>query len=159
MDVVDWIRNLNLLIHIGAGLFWLGWMVFIFLFLMPVLREQFLGNPERILDPLTKRIRRIVFWLILLIVGTGLVNVYFTRLYKTEILLETDYGHRFLVKLGAALILFSVYAVAPRLTGGTSEIGTEAEENSNSGNNTIMITLHLIAFLSGLIAAFIGLTL
>jgi len=94
-------------------MFWLGWMVFIFALLNPVLGDHLSAPTRKILDPLKKRIRNVVFWMIWILVGTGAVNVYFTGLYRTEILLGTAYGHRFLVKLGAALLLFLAYALIP----------------------------------------------
>lgn len=148
-----WLHYTILLLHVGAGLFWLGWMVFIFFLLTPVLREKVPDRIQAILPALKRRIRRVVFWLILIIVATGLHNVYFNNLYRPDRLFRTDYGHRFLIKLGAAMVLFSVYALAPYLTGGASD------GNSTSTNNTMMVFLHVIAFSTGTLAAFLGLTL
>lgn len=131
----------------------MGWMVFIFFLMVPVLRERVPDRVESILPALKGRIRRVVFWLILLIVITGAHNVYYHGLYRSDVLLETGYGQRFLVKLGAALVLFGVYFSAPYLTTRTSG------ENQTSGSNRIVLVLHVIAFSAGMLAAFLGLSL
>lgn len=150
MTTGEWIHYLVLLVHVFAGVFWLGWMVFIFFLLSPVLREEIPERARGLLTSLKERIRKVVFWLILIILATGLHNAYYNGLHRFEYLFGTDYGHRFLMKLVAVLILFSVYFTAPYLTSGTE---------SDSEPVTMIVVLHVLAFGSGTVAAFIGLTL
>lgn len=128
-------------------------MVFIFFLLNPVLREKVPDQVREILPALKQRIRRVVFWLILILVATGLHNAYFNDLYRPDRLFGSAYGQRFLVKLGAAIVLFSVYVLAPYLTGEDNPKGTE------DGSETMMVALHVIAFSAGTLAAFLGFTL
>jgi putative copper export protein len=148
-----WFHHFVLLLHISAGLFWMGWIVFIFFLMVPVLRDRVPERVQSILPALKSRIRRVVFWLIMLIVITGVHNVYYHGLYRSDVLLETAYGQRFLVKIGAALVLFGVYFSAPHLTNHTSG------EDEKSGSNRIVLVLHVIAFSAGMLAAFLGLSL
>lgn len=144
-----WFHHFVLLVHISAGLFWMGWMVFIFFLLVPVLRDRIPEQVQSILPTLKGRIRRVVFWLILLIVATGIHNVYYHGFYRHEVLMNTAQGQRFLVKLGAALTLFGIYFSAPYLTNFDDEEST----------NRMVAILHLIAFSAGMTAAFLGLSL
>jgi uncharacterized membrane protein len=111
-----WFHYFVLLLHISAGLFWMGWIVFNFFLMVPVLRNRIPDQVQSFLSVLKLRIRSVVFWLILFLVVTGIHNVYYHGLYQHEDLMSTDQGHRFLVKLGAALVLFAVYFSAPYLT-------------------------------------------
>jgi putative copper export protein len=155
-----WMHHIITLIHICAALFWMGWIVFIFLLLMPVVKRNIPAAVQELMPPLKQRVRTVVFWLILLIVATGLYNMYYRGLFDTQVLWNSAYGHRFLVKLGAALILFSVYFAAPYLTGGPSSGADEGccdEEESSS--MPVGLLLHVIAFTSGMVAALIGISL
>lgn len=145
-----WFHHFTVLLHASAGLFWMGWIVFIFFLLIPTLQERIPDEIRRILPALKHRIRRVVFWMILVILVTGSHNVYYTGLYQPDVLLGTGLGHRFLVKLGAALVLFSVYLIAPHLTG-----GSDGPESSN----WMMVVLHVLAFSAGMTAALLGFSL
>jgi len=147
-----WFHNFVVLLHICAGLFWMGWIVFIFFLMVPVLRQQIPGHVETILPELKRRIRRVVFWLIMLIVASGLHNTYYNGLYHWDVLTDSAYGHRFLVKVGATLVLFGVYFTAPYLT------SLPADENKRQTKYVVGV-LHVIAFSAGILAAFLGLGL
>jgi len=156
-----WFHHVVLLIHICAGLFWLGWMVFIFFLLSPVLKETVPDRIHAVMPRLKSRIRSVVFWLIVLIVLTGTYNVYYNGLYRMDLLINTSYGHRFLIKLGAAGVLFGVYGVAPYLTGQSSDKQSNDPQQDTSPNptKTVTVILHVIAFVAGLIAALLGISL
>lgn len=145
-----WVHNIVVLLHASAGLFWMGWIVFIFFLLMPTLRNMIPEDVQNILPALKQRIRRVVFWMILLIVVTGLHNVYYTGLYQWDVLFGSAVGHRFLVKLGSALVLFSVYVAAPYLTGGSGR---------KSSPGWMVGVLHVLAFSAGMTAALLGISL
>lgn len=156
-----WVHHVITLIHICAALFWMGWIVFIFVLLMPVVQRNIPSAVEKLMPALKQRVRRVVFWLILLIAATGLYNMYYRGLFDTEVLLYSAYGRRFLLKLGAALILFSVYVAAPYLTGGKASGAEEGccDQDEDSSGNMVGVVLHIIAFASGMVAALIGISL
>ncbi len=156
-----WLHHVVTLLHICAGLFWLGWIVFIFFLLIPVVREQVPEAVDRIMPALKRRVRRFVFWMILLIAGTGVYNMHYRGLLDPDVLLGSAYGHRFLIKLGAALLLFGIYFAAPYLLGG--EPGDEGDDkdcgHAGDGPDVTGLVLHAIAMVSGLVAALIGISL
>lgn len=156
-----WLHYCIVLLHISAGLFWMGWIVFMFFLLTPVLRRVVPERLREIQPVLERRVRKVVFWLILLIVATGLHNMYFTHLYDIRILLHTSLGHRFLMKLGAALVLFTIYFAAPFLTGRYdrgSGNPTCCEDTSRRGQ-VVKLVLHIVAFAAGMMAALIGVSM
>lgn len=156
-----WIHYVVKLIHISAGLFWLGWIVFIFFMLVPVLGRVVPEQAQQILPVLQKRVRKVVFWIIILIVVTGLHNMHFRNLYDTDMLLHTSYGNQFLVKLGAALLLFTIYFAAPFLTGmgGHNAMNRSCCEDDSRRAQVISLVLHALAFTAGMTAVLIGVTL
>ncbi|MFB6344200.1 MAG: hypothetical protein ABEK50_00300 [bacterium] len=155
-----WLHHVNVLLHICAGLFWMGWIVFIFLLLIPTLRSTVSNGVEEVLPVLKTKIRRVVFWLIVVITITGIHNVFYTGLYRWRILTGTEYGQRFLIKLGAALVLFSVYAIAPYLTSKPENTsGSESCSSDGSGRSFVMVMLHVVAFSAGITAALLGISL
>ncbi len=155
-----WVHHVITLIHICAALFWMGWIVFIFLLLVPVVKRNIPSVMQELMPALKQRVRKAVFWLILLIVGTGLYNMHYRGLFDTQVLLDSAYGRRFLLKLGAALILFSVYFAAPVLTGGPASGGEEGCcEGDDSASGMVGLLLHVVAFTSGMVAALIGISL
>jgi putative copper export protein len=156
-----WLHYWIVLLHISAGLFWMGWIVFMFLLLIPVLQRLVPERLREIQPTLERRVRKVVFWLILLIVATGLHNIYFTQLYDTRILLHTAYGHRFLIKLGAALVLFAIYFAAPFLTGmrGHASGNPSCCESTTRQARVVKLALHVVALVAGMTAALIGVSL
>lgn len=155
-----WVHYTLTLIHICAALFWMGWIVFIFLLLMPVVKRTVPSAVEDLMPALKRRVRKVVFVLILLIVATGLHNMYYRGLFDTDVLLNSAYGRRFLVKLGAALILFGVYFAAPVLTGGPASGAEEGCcDHEEASANRVGLVLHVVAFTSGMVAALIGVSL
>lgn len=151
-----WLQQLVLLVHISAALFWLGWMVFIFFILFPVLKQVAPEHFEGIKSNVQQRTRQFVFWIIVIIVITGLYNMGAVGLFDVEILLETHYGHRFLIKLMAALTLFGVYFLAPVIMNHGNDEGCG---RSNGAPPVVGVILHIIAFGAGLTAAYLGLGL
>lgn len=154
---IPWLRQLVLLVHICAALFWLGWMGFIFSILFPVLKRTVPEKFSDIRNKIQARTRSFVGWMIVIIIATGLYNMGAVGLYDTNVLLNTAYGHRFLWKLGGASVLFGVYLCAPLIMshGGDEGCG----DGETSGHPALGIALHVIAFTAGLTAAYLGLGL
>src|SRR5699024_1315699 len=91
-------------IHIFAAVFWLGWMVFIFFILRPVASRIDGVDVFSFMVPIRRRVRKVVFWLIPVILLTGLYNMGYRGLLDGQMLFETSVGTRMLWKLGAAAI-------------------------------------------------------
>lgn len=150
------VRSLVKLIHVSAGLFWLGWIVFIFTLLIPVLRRVIPDRVREVMPRLKQRIRKVVLGIIALIVLTGLYNMAYRDLFRWEVLEGTGYGRLFLVKLTAAALLFFVYFIAPYATGARRSETCSVREPAASWIGAV---LHVIAFASGMTAAYIGIHL
>lgn len=152
-------------VHIFAGVFWLGWMVFMFAILRPVVERVAPDRAVRLQAEIQQRIRRVVFWLIPTLVATGLYNMAFHGLLDWTLLWNTSRGNRMLLKLGAAGVLFGVYYTAPFLLR-ASHARHENPESSHDpadchGNPDPLIQktsaiLHILAFASGVTAAYLG---
>lgn len=152
------------LVHILAAVFWLGWMVFMFGILRPVLGRLVPESAADIQGALQERIRAVVFWLIPLILATGLYNMAYRGLLEPDLLFGTDLGRRMLVKLGAATVIFSVYYLAPILIRRARKTSEDDASSQCHGSPEplvmrVSIVLHLCAFGAGLTAAFLGLTI
>lgn len=156
-----WVHNLVIFVHITAAMFWLGWIVFIFMFMVPSIRSVMPDTLGQIQPIIQKKVRRVVFWLIIVITATGLHNMHYRNLFDPEVLFGTQYGTRFLIKLGAALIMFAVYFSAPAIMRKTANLGnvdTCCNQGSAIGRR-IGVILHVIAFTCGMVAAFTGVSL
>lgn len=148
-------------IHIFAGVFWLGWMFLLFLILRPVATKITSGNPGEIMKPIRRRVRKIIFWLIPIILLTGLYNMGYRGLLDWSVLTGTDVGNRMLWKLGAATLLFSIYYAAPLVMGEGKLKGSNADchgKQSPMVEKATMI-MHLVAFFAGATAAYLGITI
>lgn len=152
-------------LHIFAGVFWLGWMVFMFAILRPVVHRVAPDRAARLQAEIQQRIRHVVFWLIPTILGTGLYNMAFHGLLDWTLLWNTTTGNRMLLKLGAAGLLFGVYYTAPFLLRaadtGTNAPGSSHEPADCHGNPDPVIqktsaVLHILAFAAGVTAAYLG---
>jgi putative copper export protein len=156
------VHEVVVLIHVLAGVFWLGWMVFMFGLLAPVLRSTV---PDRVMDiqrNLQQRIRAVVFWIIPVILLTGLYNMAYRGLLDWEVLTESDLGHRMLLKLGAAMLLFGIYYVAPFIIQWVQRGVSSSEHCHGNPSRRVKktsIILHIFAFSSGLIAVYLGITI
>jgi len=146
--------------HVFAAIFWLAWMVFIFFILRPV-ATHVAGEEARIfMVHIRRRVRKFVFWLIPIILLTGLYNMHYLGLLKGHSLLNTPVGHRMLGKLGAAAVLFGIYYLAPFAMGGqlcSNESGGKSKPNSKA--KKVEVLMHLVAFTAGCIAAYLGITI
>jgi len=155
-------------LHVFCGVFWLGWMVFMFGILRPVAARV---APDRAADlqgQIQQRIRRIVFWLIPTIVATGLYNMAYHGLLDWTLLTQTGRGHRMLTKLGAAGVLFGVYYTAPFLLRASharhgdpdaSQDPADCHGNPDPLIQKVSVILHVLAFASGVTAAYLGVSL
>lgn len=157
------VHTLVTAVHIFAGTFWLGWMMLMFAVLRPVLIRV---TPERasgIQRQIRRRVRGIVFWLIPLILLTGLHNMAYLGLLDLGALFQTSRGHRMLAKLGAAGILFGVYYLAPILLQGSHEEPDEQPPGCHGAPDVLVrrasAALHVVAFASGITAAVLGVSL
>lgn len=155
-------------VHIFCGVFWLGWMVFMFGILRPVVTRVTPDRAVELQGEIQQRIRRIVFWLIPTILLTGLYNMAYLGLLDVGALLHTSRGHRMLTKLGAATVLFGVYYTAPFLLrasharhGDLDAPGDPADCHGNPDPliQKVSVVLHILAFASGVTAAYLGVSL
>jgi len=155
-------------VHIFCGVFWLGWMVFMFGILRPAVTRVTPDRADELQGQIQQRIRRIVFWLIPTIVLTGLYNMAYLGLLDVGALLHTSRGHRMVAKLGAATVLFGVYYTAPFLLRGShAQHGTpnascdpaECHGNPDPLIQKVSVVLHILAFASGVTAAYLGVSL
>lgn len=107
-----------------------------------------------------KRVRKFVFWIIIIVVLTGLYNMGYRGLLDWQALTETAVGHRMLWKLAAAAVLFAVYFLAPYVMSGHTGGQKGAEEHEPSKKGKIMVVgMHVIAFSAGVAAAYLGITI
>jgi len=155
-------------VHIFCGVFWLGWMVFMFGILRPVATQVAPERAAELQGQIQQRIRRIVFWLIPTIVGTGLYNMAYLGLLDVGALLNTSRGHRMIVKLGAAGVLFGVYYTAPlflrasHARHGDPDVPHDPADchgNPDPLIQKVSVGLHILAFASGVTAAYLGVSL
>lgn len=154
-----WVHYVVTLIHVCAAIFWLGWIFFIFLLLIPALREVIPEKAQEVLPAVKRRVRRVVFWLIWIIIGTGLYNMKYRGLTNPDILFHTELGHRFLVKLGAAAMVFVIYFLAPYLTRlKLPGIGEDTCSPDDLGKK-IGVALHVIVVIMMITAGLIGISI
>lgn len=156
-----WVHHVVTLLHICAGLFWMGWIVFTFGLLAPLLRRQGPEVMSRVLPQVQARMRRVVFWLILLLVLTGVYNAAYRGLTDPDVLFGTAYGHRFLIKVGAALLLFAIYGAAPSIFRRSAIASSDASSRDSAAgpSNPVRVGLHVTVFTLGMLAALLGLSL
>lgn len=151
-------------VHIFAGVFWLGWMVFMFAILRPVLTRVAPGRAASIQKHIQQRIRSVVFWLIPVILLTGLHNMGYLGLLNGDALFHTTRGQRMLAKLGAAAVLFGVYYTAPIFLRASRDGTGEHDPADCHGNPDPLVkrmsaVLHVLAFTAGVTAAYLGVSL
>jgi uncharacterized membrane protein len=155
-------------LHVFCGVFWLGWMVFMFAILRPVAARVAPERATELQGQIQQRIRRIVFWLIPTIIVTGLYNMAYHGLLDWALLTQTGRGHRMLTKLGAAGLLFGVYYTAPLLlrvshaqqdTSDASHDPADCHGNPDPLIQKASAVLHILAFASGVTAAVLGVSL
>lgn len=147
-------------IHIFAAVFWLGWMVFIFFILRPVTSRLAGVDVRAFMGGIRRRVRTFVFWLIPIILLTGLYNMGYRGLLDWSMLFNTSVGTRMLWKLGAAAVLFGIYYFAPFAMGGTlcsNEAGEQHQPDPNA--QKVEVIMHVVAFSAGCVAAYLGITI
>lgn len=153
------IHYIATLIHIFAIVFWLGWMVFIFFILQPVAMRVSSINPQYFMPYVRQRVRKFVFWIIIIVILTGLYNMGYRGLLDWQVLTGTAVGHRMLWKLGAAAVLFGIYFIAPYVMGGhTGDNETEGHKPPKKAK-LMVVGMHVIAFSAGVAAAYLGITI
>jgi uncharacterized membrane protein len=148
-------------IHIFSGVFWLGWMVFIFFILRPVAASISGIEVMAFMRPIRRRVRKFVLWLIPVIILSGLYNMGYMGLLNGHVLTGTGAGKRMIWKLAAAAILFGIYLFAPRILGKGFIQKEDVSRTSKPGPKAkkAEIILHLIAFSAGCAAAYLGVTI
>lgn len=154
------IHYVVLLIHIFSIVFWLGWMVFIFFILQPVAMKVSSLNPKTLMPYVRKRVRKFVFWIILIVILTGLYNMGYLGLLDWQVLTQTELGHNMLWKLGAAAVLFGTYFVAPFIMGGHTGDKEQVDGHKPPKKAKLMVLgMHIIAFSAGVVAAYLGIVI
>lgn len=147
-------------VHIFSAVFWLGWMVFLFVILCPIASRMDSVPAGELMESIRGRVRNMVFWLIPLILFTGLYNMGYRGLLDWTVLTTTDMGHRMMWKMAAAMILFGIYYGAPLLMGGGQKSKSSGCQGGNGpATKRISILVHLIAFSAGVTAAYLGITI
>jgi uncharacterized membrane protein len=152
-------------IHVFAGVFWLGWMVFMFLILRPSAKQIVPEDTARLQQEVQRRIRAAVFWMIPTLIITGLYNMNYRGLLDWETLAGTGYGHRMLAKLGAATLMFAIYYMAPFILRATGKDAPSDHDPADCHGHPdvivqrVSVVLHVLAFASGVTAAYLGVTL
>lgn len=147
-------------IHIFSAVFWLGWMVFLFLILRPIASRLESVPAGELMGSIRNRVRRVVFWLIPLILFTGLYNMGYRGLLDWRTLATTDRGHRMMWKLGAAIVLFGIYYGAPLLMGSRQNHENEGcHGRAGPAVKKMSVIIHLAAFTAGIITAYLGITI
>lgn len=147
-------------IHIFATVFWLGWMVFIFFILRPVASRVAEVDVVAFMIPIRRRVRKVVFWLIPVILLTGLYNMGYRGLLDGQMLFNTSVGARMLWKLGAAGLLFGIYYFAPFAMGGKlCNDDPAGGHKPNPKVKKVEVVMHLAAFSAGCVAAYLGITI
>jgi len=107
-----------------------------------------------------QRVRKFVFWIILIVLLTGLYNMGYRGLLDWQVLTETSVGHRMLWKLGAASILFVIYFIFPYVMGEHESDEKEIQKHQVSKKGKMIVAgMHLIAFSAGVAAAYLGITI
>jgi|AntRauTorckE6833_2_1112554.scaffolds.fasta_scaffold25937_2 uncharacterized membrane protein len=147
-------------IHIFSAVFWLGWMVFIFFVMRPVVSRMPSIDVQSFMIPIRRRVRKFVFWLIPIILLTGLYNMGYRGLLDWQTLTGTAVGQRMLWKLGAAAVIFGIYYFAPHVMGGHSCSSESAGGHKpNSKGKKVELMMHVVAFTAGVTAAYLGVTI
>lgn len=141
-------------------------MVFMFAILRPVVHRVAPNRATELQGQIQQRIRRVVFWLIPTILATGLYNIAYHGLLDWTLLTQTGRGHRMLAKLGSAGLLFGGYYTAPFIlrASHSQEDDSGHDPADCHGNPDPLIqkasaVLHILAFLSGVAAAYLGVSL
>lgn len=164
-----WSREVHLLVttvHVFAGVFWLGWMVFMFGILRPAAARAAPDRAAALQSQAQRRVRRAVAWIVPILILTGLHNMGYHGLLGRASLLETAVGRRMLWKLGAATVLFGIYYSAPfvlRSLGMAADGGAagsmdpaDCHGNPDPLVRKASVVLHVVAFASGVTAAWLG---
>lgn len=103
--------TLNLFLHLLAVSLWLGVTLSFSIFMIPILRKLPEQQAEKQLEWLGQRARKIVVGLMLVLVGTGLINVYGVGLLNFSENWTTGYGITAGIKIALAVALFAAFPV------------------------------------------------
>lgn len=108
MYLVSW-YHLNLFVHLVAVSLWLGMTVNFSLMTVPYLRKLPDSMAEQYLSSLGQRARQFVVGLMVVILLTGVVNLYRMGLMTNVSAWERPYGVIAGIKIGLALLLFLAF--------------------------------------------------
>src|SRR5699024_1522177 len=145
------VHNIITVIHVFSTIFWLGWIVFIFFILRPVALLTPSVELKTLMPSIRKRVRKFVFWLIPIIILTGVYNMGYLGLLNGHMLVTTPTGHRMIWKLATVVVIFGIYYLAPYILGEKKrkqEKGTEGTSKSNRKAKRVNIILHLILLIA-----------
>lgn len=109
---------LNVTIHVLAAIFWLGGMFFLGVVGAPAMRRiEPASLRQRLFQELGSRFRRAGWIAIFVLVGTGVINLYFrgwlrsTGELSSTAFWRTSLGHALAAKLVSVLLMISISAI------------------------------------------------
>lgn len=151
------------LVHVTCALFWLGWMVYVSLFVMPLVRRVVPEKFYELRARLQARTRKVVGVFIVLIILTGTYNLEYRGLLNPRVLFATRYGLWVVLKIFLALTLFGFYFAAPRFSSrmeaGEAARGSDPNHRDRGGTRAVFVVVHMVALGLGLTVAYIGISI
>lgn len=152
------VHYLMTLIHITCALFWLGWMVFFSLIMVPVLRQEVPEKFFRLRAIIQSRTRSVLNVMLVLLVLTGIYNMKYRGLMNLRTLFGTEMGLWFVLKLFLATFLIGLYWLAPRFV--TPDDDSRGESTSSSSRRrNVFLFVHWFILLVGLSIGYLGITI
>lgn len=154
---MDWIwaprvHYVMTVIHLTCAMFWLGWMIFFSVIMVPVLRREVPESFSRLRAIIQFRSRKVARIMIVLLVLTGLYNMAYRGLVNVRRLFYTEFGLWFILKLFLAVLLIGLYFLAPDF----SQVAPEISHQDSSRQQRIATYVHGTILTLGLIVAYLG---
>ena len=103
------IFHVNLFVHLVAASLWLGLTLNFSLLMVPLIRDLPEEVAEAQMEDIGKRARRMVSFLVLVLVVTGLVNLHRVGMLNFSGAWSSAYGVTAMAKIGLALSLFLAF--------------------------------------------------
>lgn len=149
------IHNVVTVLHVTCAMFWLAWMVFFSVIMMPVLRRKVPEDFTELRAILQYRTRQPLRYMILLLVLTGLYNMAYRGLFNVRTLLYTEYGLTVVLKLFLAMLLIGLYFLAPDFT----RLERSPDPSKHQRQQTVSLYVHGTILTLGLFVAYLGISL
>ncbi len=123
---------LSVTLHLTSAVFWIGGMFFLGVVGAPLLRREDPETRRRLFEALGRRFRRFSWWVIALMVATGVVNLWVPgrlALLTDPLFWGSDFGQVLALKLGLVSVMLVLAAMhdfwlGPR----TGELDPESAE-------------------------------